>query len=71
MYINIIKSYREVVALCDKEILGKQFEQGNMQLDVKENFYKGKEDNKPITQDKAIEILKSKKKRRRHIQYCW
>lgn len=41
--INVIKSYRDVVAICDKEILGKKFEEGNFQLDVKENFFLGKE----------------------------
>lgn len=43
MFINIIKSYRYVVALADKELIGKKFEEGNLQLDVKENFYKGEE----------------------------
>lgn len=43
MFINIIKSYRYVVAVCDKELIGRKFEEGKMQLDVKENFYKGEE----------------------------
>lgn len=43
MFINIIKAYRDVVAVCDSELLGKKFEEGRFQLDVKENFYKGKE----------------------------
>ena len=43
MFVNIIKSYRYVVAICDSELLGKYFEEGNFQLEVKENFYKGKE----------------------------
>lgn len=43
--INVIKSYRDVVAICDKELLGKIFEEGNFQLNVKENFYMGKEAN--------------------------
>ncbi|MDD5012259.1 MAG: DUF424 family protein [Candidatus Nanoarchaeia archaeon] len=48
--INVIKSYRDVVAICDKELLGKKFESGKFQLDVKENFYKGKEaDEKEVT----------------------
>jgi hypothetical protein len=58
MFINVIKSYREVVALCDSSILGKRFEQQVngvvRQLDVKESFYKGEE----ISEEKAIEILK-------------
>jgi len=34
---------RKVVAVCDKEILGKKFEEGKLQLDVNEHFYKGEE----------------------------
>ncbi len=41
MLVNIIKSYRDIVAICDSELLGKYFEEGNFQLDVKESFYKG------------------------------
>jgi len=41
MYVNVIDSYRYVVAICDKELIGKRFEQGKFQLDIKENFYKG------------------------------
>ena len=56
--INIIKSYRDVVAACDSSILGKKFEEsfGNAikQLDVKESFYKGEE----VSVEKAIKIMK-------------
>ena len=53
MLVNIIKSYREVVAICDSELLGKYFEEGNFQLDVKESFYKG---NKK-TEQEVIQII--------------
>ena len=53
MFVKIIKSYRDVVAICDKEILGKKFEEGNLQLDVKENFYSGKE----CSEKEVIEII--------------
>ncbi len=47
MFVNIIKSYRDTVAVCDKELVGKKFEEpfegGIKQLDLKENFYKGEE----------------------------
>ena len=43
MFIKITKSYRDIVAVCDSSILGKKFEQGNLQLDLKESFYKGEE----------------------------
>ena|SRR3989338_10886613 len=41
MLVNIIKSYRDVVAICDSELLGKCFEEDIFQLDIKESFYKG------------------------------
>ena len=53
MFVNIIRTYRDVVAICDSELLGKVFEEGNFQLNVKENFYKGEE----VSKEKAIEIL--------------
>ena len=43
MFVRVIKSYRDVVAICDSELLGKRFEEGQFQLDVKESFYKGEE----------------------------
>lgn len=54
MLINIIKSYRDVVAICDSELLGKKLEQGEFQLEVKESFFKGEETN----EEKAIELMK-------------
>jgi len=54
MYVNIIKSYRDVVAICDKELLGKTFEEGKAQLEVKESFYKGGEK----TPEETIKIMK-------------
>ena len=43
MFVNIIQTYRDVVAICDKELIGKKFEEDDFQLDVKENFFKGEE----------------------------
>jgi uncharacterized protein len=54
MLIKITKSYRDIVALCDKELIGKTFEEKNFQLYVKESFYKDKE----IGEVEAIEILR-------------
>ncbi len=54
MFVNIIKSYRDVVVICDKELLGKKFEEGKFQLDIKENFYKGKE----VNEEDSIQIMK-------------
>ncbi|MCH8945550.1 MAG: DUF424 domain-containing protein [Nanoarchaeota archaeon] len=54
MLIKIIKTYRDVVAVCDKELIGKRFEEGKFQLEVKENFFNGDE----TDEEKAIEIMK-------------
>jgi hypothetical protein len=54
MLIKIIKTYRDVVAICDKELIGKRFEEDKFQLKVKENFFNGDE----TDEEKAIEIMK-------------
>ena len=54
MFLNIIKSYRDVVAICDEELLGKKFEEGKFQLNIKENFYKGEE----VDLKSAVKIMK-------------
>lgn len=46
MFVNIIQSYRDVVSICDSELIGKLFEEDRFQLDVKESFYKGEDLNK-------------------------
>ncbi len=59
MFVNIIKSYRDIVAVCDSGLIGKTFEEGNLQLEVKESFFKGKEVSKEepeeIVEDMAME----------------
>ncbi|MGY4884566.1 MAG: DUF424 family protein [Nanobdellota archaeon] len=57
MFVNVIKSYRDVVAVCDKELIGKRFEDGMFQLDVKESFFKGRESSK----EEVIEIMRDMK----------
>lgn len=53
MLVNLVRSYRDIVAICDSELLGKYFEEGNFQLDIKESFYKG--DKK--TEQEVIQII--------------
>jgi hypothetical protein len=57
MFVNVIRSYRDVVAVCDDELLGKKFEEGKFQLDVKESFFKGKES----SEEEAFEIMRDMK----------
>jgi len=54
MLIKLHKSYRDVVSICDSELLGKKFEQGNLQLDLTGEFFKGEEKNEQET----LEIMK-------------
>jgi hypothetical protein len=57
MFVNVIKSYRDIVAVCDKDLIGKKFEEGIFQLDVKESFFKGRESSK----EEASEIMRDMK----------
>ena len=54
--VKIHQAYREIVAVCDKDLLGKKFEQGDRQLEVNERFFGGEE----MQDDKIIELLKEK-----------
>jgi hypothetical protein len=55
MLIKIIKTYRDIVAVCDTNLLGKKFEEGKFQLDLKGTFYEGDEK----THNETIEIMKN------------
>lgn len=52
--INIMNSYRDVVAVCDSEIIGKRFEEGKFQLDLTGGFFRGEE----IDEKRAVDIMK-------------
>jgi hypothetical protein len=52
-YIKIMHSYRDVVAICDSELLGKRVEEGKFQLDIKESFYKGEE----VDEEELLRII--------------
>ena len=43
MLVKIHQSYRNVIAICDSNLLGKKFEEGKLQLDLTGEFYKGEE----------------------------
>ncbi len=68
MFVNIIKSYRDVVAICDADLLGKRFEEPLKnplsekprvkQLHVKESFYKGKE-GKRHSKEELLNLIRS------------
>ena len=43
MLVKIHKSYREVIAICDTNLLGKTFEEGNRAIFINPNFFQGEE----------------------------
>ncbi len=55
MKVKIHKTYRNVIAVCDSDLVGKTFEEGDFELNVKENFYGGEE----VDQEKLLEIIKN------------
>lgn len=55
--IKIHKSRRDVVAVCDVDLLGRRFDEGKFQLDLKESFYKG-EDMEEKEAEKILESMK-------------
>ncbi len=54
MLVKIIKSHRNIVIICDKNLIGKTFSHEKFQINVKENFFNGEEKNK----EETIEIIK-------------
>ena len=52
MFVKVMNSYRTIFAACDKELIGKMFEEGKLQLNLKESFYQGEELEKKEMVDK-------------------
>ena len=59
VYLKIHEAYRKIVSLCDKELLGKKFEEENLQLDVNSKFYGGEI---KTNEKELIELLKGEEK---------
>lgn len=56
MYLKIHeRQNRKIIAVCDKELIGKTFEEKDLQLKVSEHFYKGS----ILPQEEIIKILKA------------
>jgi len=51
--IKIHRSYRTVMAICDSDLVGKKFEEGKRQLDLRANFY----EEKKVEKQEAIKIM--------------
>lgn len=54
MYLKIHKSGGStIIALCDRELIGKTLKEGNLTVTISEDFYKGT----IISEEDAIELL--------------
>ncbi len=53
-----MKSQRDMVSVCDNDLIGKKFEEGKLQLDVRENFFLGED----VDDKKAVDIIKKMSK---------
>ncbi len=58
VFIKIMKSQRDMVSVCDNDLIGKKFEEGKLQLDVRENFFLGED----VDDKKAVDIIKKMSK---------
>ena len=54
MHIKIHEAYRTIVALADSNIIGKRFEEGIRQIEVRPSFFQGEE----RSRNEVINILK-------------
>ena len=45
---------RKIVSICDENLIGKKFEEKNLQLDVSESFYKGQR----LSEKEIFKIIK-------------
>ena len=50
----LVKYHEKVVAIADSDLIGKNFEENDIVLDVSERFYKGEEK----TREEIVKILK-------------
>ena len=49
----IVKQHKDVLAVCDANIFGKKYEEGNLQLDLTSEFYDGEK----VDEKRVIELL--------------
>lgn len=46
---------RNIIAVCDSNLIGQKFEENDLQLDLTSNFYKGEE----RSEEELLELLKT------------
>lgn len=56
MYVKIHKSEdRNIIAICDDNLIGKAFSEGNLILNITERFYKGEK----LSPEKVLELMRN------------
>lgn len=55
---KVHKSYRWVVSICDKDIYGKVFTEGDRQLDLTGKFFEGEEVDKEKLREEIIKCIR-------------
>jgi len=45
---------RKMVSICDKDILGKKFEEGDLQLEVSKVFYNGQD----LSEEETLQVIR-------------
>lgn len=54
MYVKLHKGSSCVLAICDEDLIGKTFEEGELFLEISEDFYKGEKK----TKEEVLEMLR-------------
>ena len=58
MWVKIHKSHRTMIAICDENLLGRKFEEGIKQLDVRESFFNGQR----MSKEDVIKLMRREAK---------
>jgi len=58
MFVKIHHAYRIIVAVADSDLIGKRFEEGMRQIDIRANFFAGEE----LAEKQIIELLQDMQK---------
>jgi hypothetical protein len=53
MLVKIHETYRDIIAICDSNLVGQTFEEGNRCIFINPNFFKGEEKN----EKEVLEII--------------
>lgn len=55
--VKLHKSHRNILAVCDSDLVGKKFEEGKKVLEARESFFKEQE----VSYEEIVELMKMQK----------